>query len=200
MNRKNKVIIFSISAGLLAVILIWGGFFIGINSYNTNSSESSTITRTLSGKSLNDDKLDAVNAAAKILNLSKTNDSTKEELTKTLTKLSNGDTSSIPNELNSLIRFTDAFSKKKNQLATYQALTTISYYVIQETGNKTIEKLPEVSPDDIYLDQETGVAFVPVSVFSGKGYFDMEMIYVDGQWKLSPYSLIRQVSVSSVIS
>ena len=50
----------------------------------------------------------------------------------------------------------------------------------------------------IYLDETTRIAQVPLEYYTGSGgAVSLEMVYVDGQWKLSPYSLIQAIQLAN---
>lgn len=45
----------------------------------------------------------------------------------------------------------------------------------------------------VYLDEKMKMAYVPLDVFTGKaGIISIEMVYIDGEWKVVPYSMIQQ--------
>ena len=68
---------------------------------------------------------------------------------------------------------------------------------LTEIGN---ENLNPVSNDIqyVYLDETTRIAQVPLDYFTGVGgAVSMELVYVDGQWKLSPYSLLQSIQLAN---
>ena len=68
---------------------------------------------------------------------------------------------------------------------------------LTEIGN---ENLNPVSNDTqyVYLDETTRIAQVPLDYFTGVGgAVSMELVYVDGQWKLSPYSLLQSIQLAN---
>ena len=68
---------------------------------------------------------------------------------------------------------------------------------LTEIGN---ENLNPVSNDTqyVYLDETTRIAQVPIDYYTGVGgAVSMELVYVDGQWKLSPYSLLQSIQLAN---
>ena len=66
-----------------------------------------------------------------------------------------------------------------------------------EIGN---ENLNPVSNDTqyVYLDETTRIAQVPLDYYTGVGgAVSMELVYVDRQWKLSPYSLLQSIQLAN---
>ena len=52
-----------------------------------------------------------------------------------------------------------------------------------------------------YDQPELGTVYVPLGVFTGQqNAFVVEMVYVKGQWKINPYSLVEQIRLSAIIS
>jgi hypothetical protein len=54
--------------------------------------------------------------------------------------------------------------------------------------------------DIVFLDEELGIAFVPMDVFTGgvTGY-SVNLIYLDGEWKFMPFSLLDSVRLSLIL-
>lgn len=68
---------------------------------------------------------------------------------------------------------------------------------LTEIGN---ENLNPVSTDTqyVYLDKTTRIAQIPLDYYTGAGgAVSLEMVYVDGQWKLSPYSLLQSIQLAN---
>ena len=68
---------------------------------------------------------------------------------------------------------------------------------LTEIGN---ENLNPVSTDTqyVYLDETTRIAQIPLDYYTGVGgAVSLEMVYVDGQWKLSPYSLLQSIQLAN---
>ena len=68
---------------------------------------------------------------------------------------------------------------------------------LTEIGN---ENLNPVSTDTqyVYLDETTRIAQIPLDYYTGAGgAVSLEMVYVDGQWKLSPYSLLQSIQLAN---
>ena len=72
--------------------------------------------------------------------------------------------------------------------------------LIEKNGNKDIKPLTNDYNNVVYLDENSKTAQVPVNIFTGtSGSISFEMIYIDDEWKLSPYSLLESLSLSSQI-
>ena len=68
---------------------------------------------------------------------------------------------------------------------------------LTEIGN---ENLNPVSTDTqyVYLDETTRIAQIPLDYYTGVGgAISLEMVYVDVQWKLSPYSLLQSIQLAN---
>lgn len=190
---------------IIALILVSGGlwsvyFFAGRDSDDETETNNSTTTveqveYSLSGKSSEEDKKDALVAAQSILSgvvefpEGKTVETVVEEL-------EDGDTSSINQDVIDQMRFRGEFEDDKDlQTATYQSLIILSSYV---SDDGSIEPITDEVWSEVYLDQEAGIAFVPVSAFYAQGSaFSLELVYTDGEWKLAPYSLLNIINLSA---
>lgn len=68
---------------------------------------------------------------------------------------------------------------------------------LNEIGNKNLDPVTS-DVQYIYLDETTRIAQVPLEYYTGSGSaVSLEMVYVDGQWKLSPYSLIQAIQLAN---
>ena len=68
---------------------------------------------------------------------------------------------------------------------------------LNEIGNKNLDPVTS-DVQYIYLDETTRIAQVPLEYYTGSGgAVSLEMVYVDGQWKLSPYSLIQAIQLAN---
>lgn len=170
------------------------------NDSNTNQQEQ-TVSR-VSGKTAEQDKKDALGVATALLT-----DANKlqgnNDLSTALQSIQNNP-NSVPQDMKDKIRFTDRFVNDPNssdsQVSVYQSLVTLANYINKITGKSSITPTSDTSWKSIQLDQDVGSAFIPVSLFTGTGQFSMEMVYVNGQWQFSPYSLMDAISLSSSLS
>lgn len=200
---KNFFVFTSISIFLVIVIGLWGVYYFSNKSTpndsiidNKDNVTVEQINRSLSGKSEEEDKKDAMSAAQNILNKS-IDSSNDSELNDKITSLEDGDISVVSEDVKNKVRFTGEFQSDKNyQSTTYQAILVLAIFLIED--NEKIEPISEDIWEEVYLDQETGIAYVPLSVFYEKGTaFSLEMVYVDGEWKLAPYSILSAINLSS---
>jgi hypothetical protein len=200
-NRK----FWSIAAiGFLVTAVLAAWITYGVTKTSGNSEKSVSVTssekvdRSISGKTPEQDKKDALAAAVDILNLSE-NSPTGANFSDRLKSLDSGDTKVIDPELTKLVRFKDSFAdsdEMKNN--TYQSLITMATLIRNATGANEIKPSSDTMWKNVYVDSELGTAFVPMAIFAGpSSSFSMEMVYVDGGWKLAPYSLLDSVKLSA---
>lgn len=190
--------------GFLIVAVLAAWIIYGITKASENSSTGNTVTSTqkvelsVSGKTADEDRKDALAAAAEILNLS-AKSPTGRKFQDRLKALDSGDTKVMDPELTSRIRFQDIFAESdemKNN--TYQSLITLATLINNSTGSSTIKPISDTMWKNVYVDTERGTAFVPLAIFAGpSSSFSMEMVYVDGKWSLAPYSLLDSVKLSA---
>jgi hypothetical protein len=203
-TRSNRKLWSIVVIGLLTVGILTAWLFYGITKASENSSnETSTVStqkveRSLTGKSIDDDRKAALAAATDVLNLAG-NSPTGGDFSVRLKALDEGDTKVVDPELVKSIRFKDVFAdsnEMKNN--TYQSLITLSTLIKNSTGSSTITPTSDTMWKNVYVDAELGTAFVPMAIYAGpSSSFSMEMVYVDGDWKLAPYSLLDSVKLSA---
>lgn len=205
MKRKTKIYIsLTVVISLLIIGII--SFIIYSIFYSNNdkpegqqSYSIEKVEKSLSGKSIDEDKKEILNISSNILknSLIKT-----EDMEKILEEFDSGDLSKVSPEVSKNIHFTDYFDKNpilKN--TTYISLATMSSIINTTAGNKNFEPVTEEAWKSIYLDQEVGQAFVPLQIFTGTPTaFSLEFVYINGSWKLAPYSLVEAVKLSSTVA
>lgn len=187
---------------IIGVLIAWVVYGISQASESSANESSTTSTqkveRSLTGKSIDEDRKDALAAATDVLNLSG-NSPTGENFSERLKALDAGDSKVVDPELVKAIRFKDVFAESnemKNN--TYQSLITLSTLIKNATESDTIAPTSDTMWKNVYMDTELGTAFVPMTIYSGpSSSFSMEMVYVDGGWKLAPYSLLDSVKLSA---
>lgn len=82
----------------------------------------------------------------------------------------------------------------------YAASTMAILAIIKNLTDLGNENLEPVSSDTqyIYLDEDTRIAQIPLDYYTGVGgAVSLEMVYVNGQWKLSPYSLLQSIQLAN---
>lgn len=122
---------------------------------------------------------------------------TQDEVVKHLEKISKSDYSSFDKiNADKFIYFSEHFDKGLVN-ATYNSLVSLAYYV-QKDGKVSLQS-PEIV-NSIYVDLKTKRAFISVNTVTNKNtIFSLEMVYVDGVWKLAPYSFLEQVRYSAAL-
>lgn len=112
------------------------------------------------------------------------------------------------NDLNSIINkdslnwiyLTDFMNNEDVQRTTIQILLSFIQQM-KNNGNKDLNPIYTDYENIIYLDKETNTAQIPINIFTGTyGSISFEMVYINNQWRLSPYSLLESVSLSAQIN
>ena len=89
-------------------------------------------------------------------------------------------------------------SDKRGAKLTAQALLNV-VSSIESSGNNNLTPSQMDYNGAVYLDTKTKTAYVPLNLYTNASTnISLEMIYVDGQWKLSPFSLISEISIRVV--
>lgn len=193
--------------GLLALGLVWGIVFTLKDNDAKPTTPTPTATgpakvvkeqRSVTGKSLEEDKKAAIAALNNIL-ITADKSPTGVAAPARLQTLNTDDYSVIDPALPGLIHYgPDATAGLKT--STYQSLVTLSTVVKEKNGKGKIEPINEDAWKSTFGDPELGTVFVPLNIYAGKGAaFSLEMVYVDGAWKLSPYSLIDAIRLSAAL-
>lgn len=194
----NKFLVF-VLCGLTFFALV----FAVISFFNSNASSDELsnqnnlerVSRSLSGKTVEQDRMDAVNAAVELFELTNAPE-TKDKAEAEFLKMEQGDFSIIDPEFLSKVRLYDEL---KNNVEFQQELT-ISVFsmgtVIKESnGGKIASNLDKLGT--VRVDQETGVAQVPLELFTGgESPVALTMIYVNDKWLLEPYSFSSYIKLS----
>lgn len=200
-QKRRRWVFVALIAFVVAIVIVW--VIWGVSQINKSSDDTVTVTtqkveRSITGKSIDDDRKAALTSAQNILNLS-LKSPTGSNFQERLKSLDSGDTKVIDPELVKAIRFKDSFAdsnEMKNN--TYQSLITISTLINNSTGSSTVAPTSDTMWKNVYVDTELGTAFVPMGVFAGpSSSFSMEMVYSEGEWKLAPYSLLDSVKLSA---
>lgn len=160
------------------------------------------VSRSVSGASSDKDKASAMAAAATLLTASNKHSAnlSADDRVKAFED-SSADRSTLADmsTIDSLTRFTNDFDNDLRK-TTYQSLVKVSSLLDGNNDGK-IEARSSDLYKYVYLDSETGTAYVPLQVFSNNApAFSLEMVYVDGQWKFSPYTLLDAIRLSSSMS
>ncbi len=160
------------------------------------------VSRSVSGASSDKDKASAMAAAATLLtaaNKHSANLSADDRVKAFEDSSADRNTLADMSTIDSLTRFTNDFDNDLRK-TTYQSLVKVSSLLDGNNDGK-IEARSSDLYKYVYLDSETGTAYVPLQVFSNNApAFSLEMVYVDGQWKFAPYTLLDAIRLSSSMS
>lgn len=98
------------------------------------------------------------------------------------------------------IYFTD-FLKDDEEAMRSTFISLVSFIkVLEESKNNDFNVVYTEYNNVIYLDNKSNTANIPANLYTGNlGSISFEMIYVDDTWKLSPYSMLESVSLSTQI-
>lgn len=198
-----------IATVLMSLVIVCLATALAVVSISKNESSGSgsdqqvqKVTKSVSGASSDKDKASAMAAAATLLtaankhsaNLS-ADDRVKAFEDSSVDRSTLADMSTI----DSLTRFTNDFDNDLRK-TTYQSLVKVSSLLDGNNDGK-IEARSSDLYKYVYLDSETGTAYVPLQVFFNNApAFSLEMVYVDGQWKFAPYTLLDAIRLSSSMS
>lgn len=197
-NKKYfKIILFIFS------ILIFTGYNT-INLLNYNKSEKEIIYKKVNYKSVKSGekqeftKKAAIEGVISLLkDIQNENMSVMEQINQIKENKNINDI--IPKNAFNRIYLTDFMVDDNVKVSTATALLSF-VDLIEKNGNKDIKPLTNDYNNVVYLDENSKTAQVPVNIFTGtSGSISFEMIYIDDEWKLSPYSLLESLSLSSQI-
>lgn len=144
---------------------------------------------------------EAVDAAAALLTEAYVHRDSEEEYVEYLEALEDGELDEVSETVVNSVRTTDLFDNEQSAITSYGILTTYSIMIKQLHGlgeDESIEPLfdNESIARNVLYDEEVGIAYVPLSLFAGEqALLTMEMVYVDGEWQVMPYSLLEGVSL-----
>lgn len=206
-EKRYKIVIILLSVALLIAVgvsVLQMVFPVGTHSSTSqNSSTSSSVVRTQpsrSGKSVDQDRRDALAAAEALLKAGGTYNG-KLSFNDRLTAVGKRTAGAADyTTMNKYLLFNGEFSDDTNlQNTVYQTLVTLNHFLTE--GSNKIAPVSNTSYSQVYLDQEHGIAYVPVNALSStSSVFSLEMIYDNGQWKLAPYTLLDMVRMSYTLN
>lgn len=209
--RENKKITLSILSILIVIVLGIGGYIAwttfnskddkstsqdSISETDSNDQKTKKVKKSVTGKTANEDRQDALKAAGEILTLAAKSEKgmTPEERAE---KIDKGDMSVVDKGLAEKIRLADVYSEEDMKVNVYQALIAMTKYIAVDGK---VEPVSNNAWQSVYVDSEIGVAYVPLTTFYDNGtVFSFEMVYVDGEWKFSPYSFMDIVKLSATL-
>ena len=197
-NKKYfKIILFIFS------ILIFAGYNT-INLLNYNKSEKEIVYKKVNYKSVKSgEKQEFTKEAAVegVISLLKDVQNENMSVTEQINQIKENKNINdiIPKNAFNRIYLTDFMTDDNVKVST--AIALLSFVdLIKNNGNKDIKPLTNDYNNVVYLDENSKTAQVPVNIFTGtSGSISFEMIYIDNEWKLAPYSLLESLSLSSQI-
>lgn len=198
-----------IATVLMSLVIVCLAAALAVVSISKNESGSSSsdqqvqkVSRSVSGASSDKDKASAMAAAATLLtaaNKHSANLSADDRVKAFEDSSADRSTLADMSTIDSLTRFTNDFDNDLRK-TTYQSLVKVSSLLDGNNDGK-IEARSSDLYKYVYLDSETGTAYVPLQVFFNNApAFSLEMVYVDGQWKFAPYTLLDAIRLSSSMS
>lgn len=158
--------------------------------------EAEKIVRSLSGETLAQDRADAIDAAAAVLEAANA-PATIAEAGNTIGELEAGDFSGLAPDFSEHIRYYDSYADNPE----FQGQVAMTVYSLAAVAKEA--KGGEIQADQslagqVRVDQETGLAQVPIDIFTGgDSPVSFQMVYVDGEWKLEPHTLTSYIALSS---
>lgn len=209
-QKKNLKIKIITGALIVTLIILIATIFINLSGDTNKDSNASTnndkiatekVRRSVTGKTSEEDKKDAMNAAAAILKEAAKNPSGEKDLAKRLTAIEQGDKNAVSSDLEKMIRwdgFNDDMFLDVRKVNTLQALVALSANLEKEK----VDFKPKNNKawQSVFLDQGAGYAVVPLTVFRDGGIFEFNMVYTDDGWKLAPRQLLKDVEQFSKIT
>lgn len=146
-------------------------------------------------------RMDAVEATEDLLNSVYLDFDSEEDYMEAMEKIqTDGYEAVLPEDVSDRIHFVDIFDGNEGaEIITYQTLLALSAQISMETGEEIALQYDETQVEgNVLYDEEVGIAYVPISAFAtGDASFSLQMVYVDGEWKLAPYSVIESVQLSA---
>lgn len=93
----------------------------------------------------------------------------------------------------------DTTNTKETQINTSLALLSFYSGLTNGDTNSTV-KAALANLDYVYLDEKTKTAYIPLDFFTGTtNAMSFTMVFVDNEWKLSPYTLLQSIQLSDYI-
>lgn len=184
---------------VLIVAALIAGIFAVANSVGKANElpEAEKITRSISGKTVSEDRADALTAATDLL-VSTNAPATRAEAQVALEKMDAGDFTVFPKDFSSRILFYDSYAQNTDfQQEVGMGLFSMAT-IAKEFGKG------EITADtsrvgSVRVDQEVGIAQVPLEIFTGQSSpVAFQMVYTDGKWLLEPHSFSTYIRLSAV--
>lgn len=202
-RQKRLRAVFAVA---LVPLLFGAGYVVGDLTGNDGPAQEQNVSTTVekveqsvSGKSSDEDKADAVDALRQALILA---GESKGDLDfeARLTQIDENNYEDVSPEFMEMLYWTDGLDERDGIKAnSIQGMITLSFIAVQ-SGNADITPNAEALESVVYLDQQNGRAFVPVSVFLGpSNSMSVELVYdsESESWKIDPYSFVEALRLSA---
>lgn len=98
--------------------------------------------------------------------------------------------------------FAEEFGKDKFNRQ-FAASAMLIYYDLVVDSSKSTEFTPVIQSYDeiVYLDNKLMTAHIPLDIFIGSGTgVSFEMQYIDGEWKLNPYTAMMSLNMMGILN
>lgn len=132
-------------------------------------------------------------------------DKTEDTITRRLERLDNEETDIedvLTKEAIDMIYFSEEFGKDKfNRQFAASALLIYHELIMDAVDSDDFKPVIESFDQIVYLDNKFMTAHIPLDIFVGSGTgVAFEMQYVDGEWKLNPYTAMMSLNMMGVIN
>ena len=101
-----------------------------------------------------------------------------------------------------MLYFAEEFGKDKFNRQ-FAASAMLIYYDLVVDSSKSTEFTPVIQSYDeiVYLDSKLMTAHIPLDIFIGSGTgVSFEMQYIDGEWKLNPYTAMMSLNMMGIMN
>lgn len=150
------------------------------------------VNRTLTGKSVEEDKKDALDALTRTLNEASTSGGSYQDRAR---QIESGDYSSLPEGWKDKV----SAPTDKDKASAWEALIVLNANMKEFfKNNDDLKPVSDAALKHVVVNQEAGVAHIPGSVFLGTDVpMTFDMVYVNGHWVLDPFNLVQDILQSA---
>jgi hypothetical protein len=150
------------------------------------------VNRSLTGKSVEDDKKDALDSLTRLLNEASTNEGNYQDRAR---QIESGDYSSLPEGWKDKV----SAPTDQDKASAWEALIVLNANMKEFfKNNGELKPVSDSALNHVVVNQEAGVAHIPGSVFLGSDVpMSFDMVYVDGHWVLDPFNLVQDILQSA---
>lgn len=132
-------------------------------------------------------------------------DKTEDTITRRLERLDNEETDIedvLTKEAIDMIYFSEEFGEDKfNRQFAASALLIYHELIMDAVDSDDFKPVIESFDQIVYLDNKFMTAHIPLDIFVGSGTgVAFEMQYVDGEWKLNPYTAMMSLNMMGIIN